>query len=105
MSGGYNTERTEKIGQEQISVKGGSQIQAWRDLLDHITENPEYIDPSLSSRGLTIIVGGVRQSIVDDIRKNPDSRGWNRVDSVVKYNEESNTRDTNYIYHLGAEYD
>ena len=105
MSGGYSTERTEKIGQEQISVKGGSQIQAWKDLLDYITENPEYIDPSLSSRGLTIIVGGVRQSIVDDIRKNPDSRGWNRVDSIVKYNEESSTRDTNYIYHLGAEYD
>jgi hypothetical protein len=104
-NGGYSTERTEKIGQEQITVKGGSQLQAWKDLLKYITENPEYIDPSLSSRGLSIIVGGVRQSIVDEIRKNPDSRGWNKVDSVVKYNEESSYRDTNYIYHLGAEYD
>ena len=42
MSGGYNTERTEKIGQEQISVKGGSQIQAWKDLLDYITDKSVF---------------------------------------------------------------
>lgn len=100
INGENYTSRSEKIGDEQITVSGGSQIDAWKNLLDYITENPEYVDPTLSARGLTVIVGGVRQSIVDSVMRDPESRGWNKVDSVVEYGNRSWTRDTDYVYHL-----
>lgn len=101
-SGNIGTERSEKIGDESISVKGGSQLQAWKDLLQYITDNPEYVDPSLASVGLRLIVGGVRKSIVDEVKKDPESVGWNKAQDVVKYTDSSCSRDTTYIYHLGG---
>lgn len=106
VSGDTYTSKSEQVGDVKVSISGGtSQYKAWKDLLDFITENPDYVDPTLSNKGLTIVVGGVRQSILDEVRKNPDSRGWDKVDSVVRYREESSTRNTNYIYHLGDIYD
>lgn len=105
-NGDTYSSKSEQVGDVKVSIGGGtSQFQAWKDLLKYITENPDYVDPSLANRGLTIVVGGVRQSILDEVRRNPDSRGWDKVDNVVKYREESTTRDTNYIYHIGCMYD
>lgn len=36
------TERFEKIGDETISIKGGSAFKNWQDLLDWLLLNPEY---------------------------------------------------------------
>lgn len=84
-SGNIGTSRTEKIGQEQISVSGGSQLQAWKDLLQYITENPDFIDPSLGGFDNLIIIGGVRKDKFEEVRKNPNSKGAYSVDGVVDY--------------------
>lgn len=70
------TERTEKIGQELITIKGGSQLQAWMDLLKYIEVNPEYVDARLKN-GLEhlIIVGGVRKDEYARVKRDPNSIG------------------------------
>lgn len=55
------TERLEKIGDETISVKGGSSWTSWKDFLDWLEMNPDYIDPSLSFNTGLVIIGGVRK--------------------------------------------
>jgi hypothetical protein len=68
------TERFEKIGDETISIKGGSAFKNWQDLLDWLLLNPDYIDPSLNIVGNLVIVGGVRNDEFCRVKNNPNSR-------------------------------
>lgn len=67
------TERLEKIGDETISVKGGSTWTTWKDFLDWLLENPEYVDPSLAFNSSLVIIGGVRKDQVYNVKDNPNS--------------------------------
>lgn len=67
------TERLEKIGDETISVKGGSSWQSWKDFLDWLELNPDYIDPSLSFNSSLVIIGGVRKNEFFRVKNNPNS--------------------------------
>lgn len=67
------TERLEKIGDETISVKGGSSLKSWQDFLDWLLANPDFIDPSLAFNSSLVIIGGVRQDRVRGVRNNPNS--------------------------------
>jgi hypothetical protein len=67
------TERLEKIGDETISIKGGSTFKSWQDMLDWLLANPEYIDPSLAFNASLIIIGGVRQDEYHRVKCNPNS--------------------------------
>lgn len=82
-SGNIGTSRMEKIGDEQISTSGGSQLQAWKDLLQYITDNPDVVDPSLNSLDSLIIIGGVRQDKFDEVKYNTNSRGPYSEQGVV----------------------
>ena len=97
-SGNIGTSRTEKIGQEQISVSGGSQLQAWKDLLQYITENPDFIDPSLGGFDNLIIIGGVRKDKFEEVRKNPNSKGAYSVDGVVDYTAKYRNPKNPFVY-------
>lgn len=67
------TERLEKIGDETISVKGGSTFQSWQDMLDWLLANPEYIDPSLAFNASLVIIGGVRKDEFFRVKNSPNS--------------------------------
>lgn len=67
-------ERLEKIGDETISVKGGSTWQSWKDFLDWLELNPDYIDPSLSMNSSLVIIGGVRRDRFFNVKNNPNSK-------------------------------
>lgn len=67
------TERFEKIGDETISVKGGSTWKSWQDFLDWLLENPDYIDPSLAFNSSLVIIGGVRKDRFLSAKNNPNS--------------------------------
>ena len=97
-SGNVWTGRTEKIGQEQISVTGGSQLQAWKDLLQYITENPDFIDPSLGGFDNLIIIGGVRKDKFEEVRKDPNSKGAYSVDGVVDYTSRYRNPKNPFVY-------
>lgn len=97
-SGNIGTSRTEKIGQEQISVTGGSQLQAWKDLLQYITENPDFIDPSLGGFDNLIIIGGVRKDKFEEVRKDPNSKGAYSVDGVVDYTSRYRNPKNPFVY-------
>ena len=97
-SGNVGTGRVEKIGQEQISITGGSQIQAWKDLLQYITENPEIIDPSLGGLDGLIIIGGVRKDQFEQVRKDPNSKGVYSADGVVDYTSKYRNPKNPFIY-------
>ena len=97
-SGNIGTSRTEKIGQEQISVSGGSQLQAWKDLLQYITENPDFIDPSLGGFDNLIIIGGVRKDKFEEARKDPNSKGAYSADGVVDYTAKYRNPKNPFIY-------
>lgn len=77
------TERMEKIGDETIQVKGGSTYQSWRDFLDWLIANPDYIDPSLNAVGKLVIVGGVRQDEFDRVKFNPNSKNLYDVGGII----------------------
>lgn len=66
-------ERMEKIGDETISIKGGSSWESWKDFLDWLLLNPDYIDPSLSQNASLIIIGGVRKDEFFRVKNNPNS--------------------------------
>jgi len=68
------TERMEKIGDETISVKGGSTWQSWKDFLDWLELHPEYIDPSLRFNSSLVIIGGVRRDEFFRVKNDPNSR-------------------------------
>jgi hypothetical protein len=97
-SGNIGTSRTEKIGQEQISVTGGSQLQAWKDLLQYITENPDFIDPSLGGFDNLIIIGGVRKDKFEEVRKDPNSKGAYSVDGIVDYTSRYRNPKNPFVY-------
>lgn len=67
------TERLEKIGDETISIKGGSTWVTWKDFLDWLLANPEYVDPSLAFNSSLVIIGGVRKDEVYRVKDNPNS--------------------------------
>lgn len=67
------TERFEKIGDETISVKGGSTWKSWQDFLDWLLLNPDYIDPSLPFNASLVIIGGVRKDRFFAAKNNPNS--------------------------------
>ncbi len=69
------TRRREKIGQEEIEVElSGNSISSWKDFLDFIEANPDYIDPALESvRGL-VVIGGVREDEYHRVKWDPNSR-------------------------------
>ena len=97
-SGNIGTSRTEKTGQEQISVTGGSQLQAWKDLLQYVTENPDFIDPSLGGFDNLIIIGGVRKDKFEEVRKDPNSKGAYSVDGVVDYTSRYRNPKNPFVY-------
>lgn len=66
-------ERMEKIGDETISIKGGSSWESWKDFLDWLLLNPDYIDPSLSQNASLVIIGGVRKDEFFRVKNNPNS--------------------------------
>lgn len=66
-------ERLEKIGDETISIKGGSSLDSWKDFLDYLEKNPEYIDPCLSMNSSLVIIGGVRKGEFFRVKNNPNS--------------------------------
>lgn len=67
------TERLEKIGDETISVKGGSTWKSWKDFLDWLLLNPDYIDPSIPNNASLVIIGGVRKDRFYSAKNNPNS--------------------------------
>lgn len=71
-------ERFEKVGDETISVKYGSNSGNWQDFLDWLTEHPEYIDPCLKDNAVgsglgLIIIGGTRKGEFARVKRNRDS--------------------------------
>lgn len=68
------TERLEKIGDETISIKGGSSWASWKDFLEWLLENPDYVDPSLNNVSGLVIVGGVRWGEYHRVKCDRDSR-------------------------------
>lgn len=99
-SGGFAESRTEKIGQEQISVSGKvSQTDAWQRLLDYILMHPEYVDPSLeNSIENLIIIGGVRKDRFQEVKKDPNSLGAYSAEGVVKYTGKHRSYNNPFIY-------
>lgn len=98
--GNTYTSRTEKIGDEQISTSNGvSQVQAWKDLLDYILANPDYVDPSLSN-GLEnlVIIGGVRQDRFDEVKNDTNSRGPYSEEGLVSYTEKEVSSINGLVY-------
>lgn len=66
-------ERFEKIGDETISIKGGSSLDSWKDFLDFLEKNPEYIDPCLAMNSSLVIIGGVRKDEFFRVKNNSNS--------------------------------
>ena len=100
-SKGYiSTSRSEKVGDVSVSIGGGiSQVQAWKDLLDYIYENPDYVDPSLGGIDSLIIIGGTRKDKFDEIRLNPNSQGPYSQKGVVDYTDSKIISPTNpFVY-------
>lgn len=69
------TERSEKIADEETSIKGKSKAESFQDLLDYILEHPVFIDPSLDSLKYRVVIGGVRQDQSRAVKADPNSRG------------------------------
>lgn len=66
-------ERFEKIGDETISIKGGSSLNSWKDFLDFLEKNPDYVDPCLNFNASLVIIGGVRKNEFMRVKNNPNS--------------------------------
>lgn len=77
------TERMEKIGDETIQVKGGSSFQNWKDFLDWLLANPDYVDPSLNAVRSFVIIGGVRQDEFRRVKNDPNSKSLYDVGGIV----------------------
>lgn len=77
------TERMEKIGDETIQVKGGSSYQSWKDFLDWLLANPDYVDPSLNAVSSLVIVGGVRRDEFNRVKFDPNSKSLYDVGGVI----------------------
>jgi len=77
------TERLEKIGDETIQVKGGSSYKSWKDFLDWLLMNPDYVDPSLNAVSSLVIIGGVRRDEFNRVKYNPNSKSLYDVGGVI----------------------
>ena len=77
------TERLEKIGDETIQVKGGSTYQNWKDFLDWLQANPDYVNDCLSAVSSLVIIGGVRQDEFWRVKGDRNSRGPFDVGGII----------------------
>ena len=77
------TERMEKIGDETIQVKGGSTYQSWKDFLDWLLANPDYVDPSLNAVSSLVIIGGVRRDEFNRVKFGPNSKSLYDVSGII----------------------
>lgn len=77
------TERLEKIGDETIQVKGGSTYQNWKDFLDWLQANPDYVNDCLSAVSSLVIIGGVRQDEFWRVKCDRNSRGPFDVGGII----------------------
>jgi hypothetical protein len=97
-SGNIGTERTEEIGQEQITVKGASQIDAWKDLLQYILDNPDFVDPTLGGLDNLIIIGGVRQDRYDEVKDDLNGRGPFSEEGLIPATEQEISPVNSFVY-------
>lgn len=66
--------RLEKIGDETIEVRiGQTTWQGWRDFLDWLVANPDYVDSELDACGRLVIIGGVREDEFQRVKRNRNS--------------------------------
>lgn len=79
------TERLEKIGDETIQVKGGSTYKNWKDFLEWLEANPDYVDPSLNAVSSLVIVGGVREKEFWRVKGDKGSRGPFDVGGIIPH--------------------
>lgn len=78
------TKRMEKIGDETISVEGGNSLKYWKDLLDWLLANPDFIDPDLNTETGLVVIGGVRRDRRCAVKSNPNSISNYDIASLVK---------------------
>lgn len=66
--------RLEKIGDETIEVRiGQTTWQGWKDFLDWLVANPDYVDSELDACGRLVIVGGVREDEFQRVKRHRNS--------------------------------
>nr|DAH54729.1 MAG TPA: hypothetical protein [Caudoviricetes sp.] len=66
--------RLEKIGDETIEVRVGQTTwQGWRDFLDWLVANPDYVDSELDACGRLVIIGGVRNDEFQRVKRHRNS--------------------------------
>lgn len=66
--------RLEKIGDETIEVRiGQTTWQGWKDFLDWLVANPDYVDSELDACGRLVIVGGVREDEFQRVKRHKNS--------------------------------
>lgn len=66
--------RLEKIGDETIEVRiGQTTWQGWKDFLDWLVANPDYVDSELDACGRLVIIGGVRKDEFQRVKRNRNS--------------------------------
>ena len=83
------TSKMEKVGDVSVSQSNSmSQLGVWKDMLDKIYKNPEYIDPRLTgSMANLIIVGGVRKDRYINVKTNVNGLGTYTAQGTVDYNQ------------------
>lgn len=66
--------RLEKIGDETIEVRiGQTTWQGWKDFLDWLVANPDYVDSELDACGRLVIIGGVREDEFQRVKRHKNS--------------------------------
>lgn len=77
--------RREKIGQEEIEVEFSTNpLSSWKDFLDYLEANPDYVDPGLQSvRGL-VVIGGVRQNEYHRVRRDLNGIDGYSASSIMR---------------------
>lgn len=66
--------RLEKIGDETIEVRiGQTTWQGWKDFLDWLVANPDYVDSELDACGRLVIIGGVREDEFQRVKRHRNS--------------------------------
>lgn len=66
--------RMEKIGDESVEVRiGQTTWQGWRDFLDWLVANPDYVDSELDSCGRLVIIGGVHEDEFQRVKRHKNS--------------------------------
>lgn len=66
--------RLEKIGDETVEVRiGQTTWQGWKDFLDWLVANPDYVDSELDACGRLVIIGGVREDEFQRVKRHKNS--------------------------------